>query len=167
MTAFPLDAAIAVEKPYRRKRTASFEIAAAPDAVFAMMCPVREYEWAPGWVTNLILSASGLVEQGCIFTTPAGASIASNDDSAEAIWVTPFHDPQARRLTMIKVTPKECVTRLDIAVDETPRGATVTASYEHTALSPKGRIIVDEHTEQSYSALMTGWRDALSARLAA
>ncbi|MFC2951417.1 hypothetical protein ACFOOP_05725 [Marinicaulis aureus] len=165
MTASPIASTVAVEKPYRSKRTANFEIAAAPDAVFAMMCPVREYEWAPGWTTNLILSASGLVEQDCIFTTPAGASIASNNDSAEAIWVTPFHDPETRRLTMIKVTPKECVTRLDIAVDETNGGATVTASYEHTALSPKGRVIVDGHTEQSYAATMAEWRNALSSQL--
>ncbi len=158
---------VAVEKPYRRKRTASFEIAASPDAVFAMMCPVREYEWEPGWLTNLILSDSGLVEEGCIFTTPAGASISSDEDSAEAIWVTPFHDPEKRRLTMIKVTPKECVTRLDIGVDETADGASVTASYEHTALSPRGREIVDGHTERSYAALMTGWRAALSESLCA
>ena len=157
---------VAVEKPYRRKRTARFDIAAQPDAVFAMMCPVREYEWEPGWLTNLILSESGLAEEGCIFTTPAGASFASDEGSAEAIWVTPFHDPEKRRLTMIKVTPKESVTRLDIAVDKTDAGASVTASYEHTALSAKGRIIVDAHTEQSYAALMTGWREALSASLA-
>lgn len=159
--------AIAVEKPYRAKRTARFEIAAAPDAVFAMMCPVREYEWEPGWLTNLILSETGLVEEGCIFTTPAGASIASDEKSAEAIWVTPFHDPENRRLTMIKVTPKECVTRLDIAVEETPGGAAVTTSYELTALSPRGRIIVDTHTDKSYAAQMTGWRAALEAHLAA
>ena len=156
---------IAVEKPYRAKHAARFELAAAPDAVFAMMCPVREYEWEPDWTTNLILSDSGLAEQDCIFTTPAGASIASDEKSEEAIWVTPFHDPDARRLTMIKVTPKECVTRLDIGIDETADGAAVTASYEHTALSDRGRAIVDAHTKESYAALMAGWRSAHEAHL--
>ncbi|WP_428407422.1 hypothetical protein [Hyphococcus sp.] len=158
---------IPVEKPYRCKRTAGFEVAAAPDAVFAMMCPVREYEWEPGWRTNLILSESGLVEEGCVFTTPAGASIASDQKSEEAIWVTPHHDAQARRLTMIKVTPNECVTRLDIAVDETETGAAVTASYELTALSPRGRVIVDGHTAPAYAKIMEGWRAALTGKLVA
>ncbi len=157
---------IPVEKPYRCKRTARFDVAAAPDAVFAMMCPVREYEWEPGWKTNLILSASGLVEEGCIFTTPPGASIASTGKSEEAIWVTPHHDPKTRRLTMIKVTPKECVTRLDIAIDETATGAAVTASYELTALSPRGRVIVDGHTVPAYAKMMDSWRAALETHLA-
>ena len=157
---------IPIEKPYRAKRTARFAVAADPDAVFAMMCPVREYEWEPGWMTTLILSESGLVEEGCIFTTPAGASAGSTEESAEAIWVTPFHDPKSRRLTMIKVTPKECVTRLDIAVDENDAGgAAVTASYEHTALSPQGRAIVDGHTEPAYARMMEGWRAALATHL--
>ncbi len=157
--------AIRIHKPHRRRQSGGFSVAAAPDAVFALMCPVREHEWEPGWKTNIILSETGLVEEGCIFTTPGGASLASDGDSADAIWVTPFYDRKARRLTMLKVTPEECVTRLDIAVDETKDGAAVTASYEHTALGPRGRAIVDGHTEDSYRALMDGWRRALSAHL--
>lgn len=158
---------IKIEPPYRSRRTAAFRIAAPADDVFSMMCPVREYEWEPEWRTNLILSHSGLVEEGCVFTTPAGASIASSADSAEAVWVTPLHDRKARRLTMIKVTPAECVTRLDIAVDETADGSEVTASYEHTALSEKGRRVVDSHTEAAYGETMKGWRRALEKALSA
>lgn len=153
---------IAVEKPYRHKRTAQFEIAAAPDEVFAMMCPVREYEWELGWETGLILSISGLIEEGCVFTTPAGASSGSRKCGADAIWITPFYDPKARRLTMLKVTPDESVTRLDIAVDVTPDGAAVTASYEHTALSETGRALVDQHTKARYDVMMGSWRREIS-----
>ncbi len=156
---------IRIEPPYRRKQTATIHVAAAPDAVFALMCPVREYEWEPGWTTNLILSNSGLVEEDCIFTTPGGASAGSNGASPEAIWGTPLHDPENRRLVMIKVTPGECVTRLDIAVDQTPQGAAVTASYEHTALSRAGRALVDGHTKARYAAMMAGWRAAIEKRL--
>ncbi len=106
-----------IEKPYRRRQTATIEVSADPDDVFALMCPVREYEWEPGWETNVILSNSGLVEQDCIFTTPAGASAGSDKESGEALWATPFYDADTRKLTMIKFTPGECVTRLDIAVE--------------------------------------------------
>ncbi|MEO1241329.1 MAG: hypothetical protein AAFX54_05425 [Pseudomonadota bacterium] len=156
-----------IEKPYSRKRTRTITVDADPDKVFALMCPVREYEWEPGWTTNLILSESGLVEEGCVFTTPAGASIGSNVKSREAIWVTPIHDRNTRRLMMIKVTPDECVTRLDIAVDETPAGSSVTTSYQHTALTEAGRTVVDQHTEVRFDEMMAGWRAAIEKTIGA
>lgn len=155
-----------IETPYRRKQSATIEVAADPDAVFALMCPVREYEWEPGWKTNLILSESGLIEEGCVFTTPGGASAASSAKSREAVWVTPIHDRAARRLLMIKVTPDEAVTRLDIAVDATNGGSSVTTSYEHTAISAAGRTVVDQHTEERFAAMMSRWTRAIEDRLA-
>lgn len=150
-----------IEKPYRRRLEGSIDVAADPDAVFALMCPVREYEWEPGWRTNLIISESGLVEENCIFMTPAGASEGSDEKSAEAVWVTPMHDRAARRLTMIKVTPDETVMRLDIAIDAAREGARIRASYEYMALSDEGRRIVDRHTEENFGILMNRWASAL------
>lgn len=150
-----------IERPYRRGQAAKITVAADPDAVFALMCPVREYEWEPGWTTNLILSNSGLVEKDCIFTTPAGASAGSTDESGEALWVTSEYDADARRLTMIKFTPGECVTRLDIAVASAEGGAAVTTSYEHTALGKSGRKIVDDHGTANFETMMTGWKSAI------
>ncbi len=156
-----------IERPYRQKRTQTVNVAAAADDVFALMCPVREYDWIPGWKTNLILSSSGVVEEGCVFTTPAGGSETGGLNGGEAIWITPVHDPENRRLMMIKVTPGEGVTRLDIAIDETPDGSAATISYEHTALSRDGRGAVDQLTEESYAKMMAGWKAAIEAFLSA
>ncbi len=150
-----------IEKPYRQRQSGAIEVLADPDDVFALMCPVREYEWEPDWRTNLILSTSGLVEQDCVFTTPAGASEGSDHDSAEAVWAAPLHDPKARRLVMIKFTPGECVTRLDIDVHARPSGAAVNVSYEHTALTIRGRKVVDEHTTARFDAMMAAWKSAI------
>ena len=149
---------INIESPYRQRRAATIHINAPADDVFALMCPVREYEWEPGWTTNRIISASGLVEEGCIFTTPAGASEGSDANSAEALWTTPIHDPDMRRLMMIKFTPGECVTRLDIDVEAQVTGCSVDVAYEHTALSEAGRKVVDAHTEENFAAMMARWR---------
>jgi len=154
-----------IEKPYRRRLEGSIDVAADPDVVFALMCPVREYEWEPGWRTNLIISESGLAEEGCIFTTPGGASEGSDEKSADAVWVTPIHDAKTRRLMMIKVTPEETVMRLDIAVNAAPDGARVTTSYEYTALTDAGRRIVDRHVATNFDAMMKRW--ALSIERAA
>ena len=156
-----------IEPPYRQKHTATIDVTAPANDVFSLMCPVREYEWEPGWTTNLILSNSGLVEEDCIFTTPGGASHGSNMTSPDAVWITPVHDLYERRLMMIKVTPGECVTRLDIGVDETPEGASVTTAYEHTALSEAGRAVVDRHTEARYADMMAGWKRAIEKTLGA
>jgi hypothetical protein len=156
---------IRIEKPYRRRQTATIEVCCEPDAVFNLMCPVREYEWEPGWTTNLILSQSGLAEEDCVFTTPAGASHGSTPQSADAVWATPVHDREARRLVMIKFTPGECVTRLDISVAPHKVGAQVTTSYAHTALSNAGRKIVDRHSAESFNAMAADWKTAIEKRL--
>ncbi len=146
-----------VEKPYRRKQTATIQFDQASDEVFALMCPVREHDWVRGWATNSIHSNSGLVEEDCIFTTPA--------EGKEAIWITAKHDPVARRLTMYKVIPGDLVTRLDIAVEETAPGSAATVCYEHTALSGAGRAIADQHTTEKYSDMMAGWRTMIHGYL--
>jgi len=146
-----------IEKPYRRKQTATIQLDRAPDDVFALMCPVREHDWVPNWATNSIHSNSGLVEEDCIFTTPA--------DGKEATWITAKHDPLARRLTMYKVIPGDLVTRLDIAVDETTPGSAATICYEHTALSDTGRKVVDQHTAEKYSDMMDSWRTMIHGHL--
>ncbi len=146
-----------IEKPYRSKQTATIELNRAPDDVFALMCPVREHDWIPGWETTSIYSASGLVEQDCIFTT------VTNDK--EATWVTTAYDPEARRLTIHKVIPGEVVTRLDIAVDDKEQGCNATIAYEHTALSAAGVKVVDQHTAERYSDMMDSWKDMICGYL--
>lgn len=148
---------IAVDPPYRRKQTARIELNADADEVFALMCPVREYEWEPDWRTTAIFSNSGLVEQDCIFVTPKGAS----SGSKSATWITSHHDPEERRLMMYKLVPDETVTRLDIGIEKNGAGAAATVSYEITALSPLGRPYVDGHTEAAYRAMMAGWKSAI------
>jgi hypothetical protein len=150
---------IAVEPPYRRKQAARIDLKADVDDVFALMCPVREYEWEPGWTTTSIFSNSGLVEQDCIFTTPPGAS----SGSKAATWITPLHDPENRRLTMYKFVPDETVTRLDIHVEKTGTGSMATVSYEITALSPSGKPYVDRHTDAAYGDMMASWKTAIEA----
>ena len=48
---------------------AEMALAAAPARVFPLLCPVREAEWLPGWHAEVLHSASGLAELGCVFRT--------------------------------------------------------------------------------------------------
>lgn len=149
---------MAVERPCRRKRTYTQTIAAAPDEVFPLLCPVREKDWVPGWRTRLVLSKTGLVEEDCIFITPG--------EPTDAIWITADHAPEDRRLRMYKIVPGVVVSRLDIAlVEDGPDTTKATISYEHTALSEAGKAVVAGHTEDSYREFMESWEAAINAYL--
>ncbi|MHC4845525.1 MAG: hypothetical protein ACYTCU_05115 [Planctomycetota bacterium] len=57
------------------------------DTVFPLFCPVREAEWLESWNPGVVISASGLVEPGCVFT--------SADANGESTWLVERHDPAA------------------------------------------------------------------------
>lgn len=148
---------MAAERPCRRKQTYTQTIAATPEEVFPLLCPVREEDWVPDWRTRLVLSESGLVEEDCMFVTPG--------DPADAIWITTDHNPETCRLRMYKVVPGLVVSRLDIALAEDGPDTKATISYEHTALSEAGRVIVARHTEDTYREFMESWEANINSYL--
>ena len=98
----------------------------------------------------MIWSETGLVEDGGIFTAPGPCA-------AQTVWVTTDHDTALRRLRMVKVDPGRTVTRLEIAMaatDMIAACAAVSVSYELTGLSPSGRMAVEMHMAESFSARM-------------
>jgi hypothetical protein len=52
----------------RKHLTCRQTINAPPDAVFPLICPVREAEWLDGWRYTMLFSVSGVVEQGAVFS---------------------------------------------------------------------------------------------------
>lgn len=156
---------VRVEPPVRQEQSVVVDLQGGADAVFALMCPVREHDWVEGWRTTAIWSNSGLVEEGCVFTTPL--PVQSDDEPTdEAVWVATRHDAEARRLELIKLVPKQTVTRLRIAVSPTEAGSSLSVSYELTALSPAGREAVAQHTAEGLtSTIRQGWKPAIERAL--
>ena len=150
-------------------RRASFEyvqaLNAAPDAVFPLLCPVREAEWVPGWNPRLVLSASGVAEPGCVFTTPDGETGAGAP--REATWVVTAHDPDGRHVAMVKVSPEYLVTRLwiDVQPGEEPSTSRARVTYEYTALGPDGVDFVRTRTPLAWQDFMQTWERALNEYL--
>ena len=64
--------------PRRATRSYTQKLVAAPEAVFPLLCPVREADWIAGWDPLLVVSGSGVAERDCVFTTAASP--------ADAIW---------------------------------------------------------------------------------
>ena len=113
-------------------------VAAAPDMIFPLLCPVREYEWIDGWDCQLIYSESGFVEEGCIFTT-------CFPDDGPTLWVTTLHDPATRRVEFVRLSPGIKVLKMQLQVKEAARGTSnLTIKYTLTALGEEGNRLVEQ-----------------------
>ncbi len=138
-----------------------------PDEVFALLCPVREAEWVPGWRPSIVLTESGLVERDCVFLTPDG--VTTSGAPREATWVVTEHDAAARTVEMLKVSPGFLLTRLRITVAPAGAGGGSTAhvSYRYTALGPEGDAFVGSQTPARWTEFMRTWEYNLNAFLRA
>ena len=103
-----------ISKPVRAVRSYTQQLVAPPHIVFPLLCPVREAEWANGWDPIRVWSASGFVEEDCVFTTPGEPA---------AIWVVTRLDPDRFFVEMVKVTPGVTVCRLTIQLEATENGS--------------------------------------------
>ena len=63
------------------------QLDAAPNEVFPLLCPVREYEWIEGWACEMIYSATGKAEAGAVFRTAFAA------DGPPDTWVISHYAP--------------------------------------------------------------------------
>jgi hypothetical protein len=149
---------LSIHSPKRVKHAYTQSVSGTPEQVFPLLCPVREHDWAPGWSTDWVMSASGLAERECMFQTPPKA-----DAKNASLWIITRHEPEAYKVEMYKVTPDHTVGKLAIAL--TPQGTTETSariSYEITSLGPDGDAFLDDFTDEWYENFMRGWEAAIN-----
>lgn len=101
---------------------------APPGEVFPLLCPVREYDWIPAWRCELLYTASGVAEEGCLFRT------AAPDGSGGMTWVVTRYEPPAR-IDFACVAPG-LVMRLQVTLVAAGHGTDVRWRREYTATSP-------------------------------
>jgi hypothetical protein len=138
-------------KAQRYVHSGSAAVAAPPDAVFPLLCPIREYEWIDGWSCRLIYSDSGFVEEGCVFETRLPGE-------GPTVWVTTRHDPDGRSLEFIRITPGVKVVKMELQVDGKGVDTQLWIRYTLTALSEAGNALVDELTASGGRALAANTR---------
>lgn len=141
--------------PNRTRHAYTQSLVAPPDRVFPLLCPVREVDWVPGWMPDLVLSASGVAEPECVFVMPG--------EPAQAIWIITHHDPIEYEVVMYKVTPGHTVGKLEIAlVSDGRTGTRATIAYTFTSLGPAGDAFLETFTEDWYRHFMETWERALN-----
>jgi hypothetical protein len=143
-----------ITKPVRVSRTYTQHLAGTPEAVFPLLCPVREADWIEGWSPVLVVSESGVAETDCVFTTAASP--------VHAIWYVTRHESQNGFVEMLKVTPSVTACRLTIQLKPAPGGCTAQITYTHTSLGPDGDAFVEAFTEAHYARFMQDWEARLN-----
>lgn len=138
-----------IVKPNRATRTYTQRLVAPPAAVFPLLCPVREADWIEGWDPRMVVSASGVAEPDCVFTTPA--------PPGEAIWYITRHEPERHFVEMLKITPGITACRVTIQVRAAAGGSQADVSYSDTSLGPEGDAFVASFTEDYYRKFMQDW----------
>jgi hypothetical protein len=146
-------------KPRRVKHTFTQSIKGSPEQVFPLLCPVRETDWIPGWITDWVISNSGVAEQNCIFQTPPRPGAGG----AASIWVITRHDPDAFEVEMFKVTRAFTVGKLQISLSAQGKTATnAIIAYEFTSLGSLGDTYLEGFTAQWYEKFMQVWEGQMN-----
>jgi len=148
-----------ISMPRRVKHSFTQSIKGTPEQIFPLLCPVRETEWIPGWITDWVISNSGLAEQNCIFQTPPRPGAGG----VASIWVITRHDADAFEVEMFKVTPAFTVGKLQISLSAQGKtGTNATIAYEFTSLGPLGDNYLEGFTAQWYDKFMQVWEGQMN-----
>lgn len=141
-------------RPNRATRAYRQRLEAPPEKVFPLLCPVREMEWADGWLPELVISSSGVAERDCVFITP--------DPRGTEFWYITRHEPENLFVEMLKILPGVTACRLMIQLSPDGPGCAADITYSHTSLGPAGDEFVAKFTAEHYVKFMQAWEKALN-----
>jgi len=115
-------------------REHAMHLAATPERVFPLLCPVREHDWIEGWAAEIVHSASGVAEKGCVFTT-------GNAHGERSVWTVSRYDPAAA-IEFVIVTPGLHVATLEVALAPAAGGTQARWRRAFTPLTAAGERAV-------------------------
>ena len=141
-------------KPNRATHTYRQRLCASPAKVFPLLCPVREAEWADGWLPELVISSSGVAERDCVFITA--------DNLEKTIWYITRHEPERWFVEMLKILPGVTACRLEIQLSENGEGSFADVTYSHTSIGAAGDEFVTKFTADAYKKSMQAWEKTLN-----
>jgi len=147
-----------ITKPNRATHTYRQRLQAPPEKVFPLLCPVREAEWAQGWLPDLVISSSGVAERDCVFIT--------SDKLGTGFWYITRHEPERLFVEMLKIVPGMTACRLEIQLGKDGAECVADVTYTHTSLGPAGDEFVGKFTAEYYQEFMQAWESALDHFLA-
>ena len=126
-----------------------------PEAIFPLLCPVREKDWVVGWNYEMIYSESGYNENGCTFK--------SEFSGEDAIWTVITYDREKYDLEAVIFVKDMLVVKFLIRLGENEDGTTnALISQTFTSISEKGSHSICENTEELYSKYLAGLEKSMN-----
>lgn len=134
----------------RKNLVATMHVDAAPETVFPLLCPVREYDWIEQWQCTMVYTRSGYAEPGCVFQTAFkdGASGIELTDT----WVVCRHEPD-REVAFVRNNGHRTIL-YTITLEPDIRGTRLIWSQQLTGLTPEGNDMVRAATQADFTTLV-------------
>jgi hypothetical protein len=135
-------------------RTNCFTVPIAPERIFPLLCPVREYQWIPHWGCEMLHSASGVAEEDCVFRT-------GFPGQEPVLWVVTRYEPPGR-IEFTCFVADSHVQRLKIAL--TAEGETTRLDWTNRwlSVSPQGDAWIAAWSEEAEAKKMDNIRRMLT-----
>jgi hypothetical protein len=134
-------------------------IDAPPDRVFPLLCPIRESEWADGWIGKVVYAVSGVAEADGVYATDV------EGEKDDTIWVVTKYDAGARVIQLVYFVPGVRVAKLEMAVSaDGASRSRVGITYTNTGLSEAGNAEIQANFEstESFARRMSLWQGAMN-----
>ena len=115
------------------------QLDAPPDRAFPLLCPVREYDWLEDWRCEVLHTASGLAEEGCIFRTRL-------TPDGQMTWIVSRYEAPWR-IEFSCFVPGSHTMRLKLELSSQGAGTTLLWTREFTATDPAGQSWVAQRSD--------------------
>lgn len=122
------------------------QIDAPPERIFPLLCPVLEYDWIEDWRCELIHTASGVAEEGCIFRTRL-------KPDGEMTWIVSRYEAPLR-IEFACFVPGSHTMQLKIELRRLGAGTALHWTREFTATDPAGESWVEERSDIEHQTMM-------------
>ncbi|MDP3177183.1 MAG: SRPBCC family protein [Spirochaetaceae bacterium] len=142
----------------RVERLGRFALDARADDVFPLLCPIKEYDWLPGWSCEMVYSASGVAEKDAVFRTRERLG-------HKAVWTTITYEPPLF-IEYLVVMGLGAVMRLGVRLRGEGPGTEVEWSMRFTTFSAVARrVVAARFSEAAFGKMMADRERELGAWL--
>ncbi|HLS81490.1 MAG TPA: hypothetical protein VK025_08810 [Steroidobacter sp.] len=127
---------------------------ASIDAVFPLLCPVREYDYLPAWECEVVYLASGYAETGGVFLTN------NPQEGGRDVWVIARYAPN-ETIQFVRTNPlRTMIYNVEARSDEP---GTVRLFWEQiiTGLTEEGNGLVESLRETDFVEMMSAMQELL------
>lgn len=135
----------------RKDLAASMYVAATPETVFPLLCPVREYDWIEQWQCTMIHTRSGVAEPGCVFQTTFKDNVRVEGEVIDT-WVVCRYEP-AHEIAFVRNNGHRTIL-YTIALTPGAEGTRLDWTQQLTGLTAEGNSMVENATQADFNTLV-------------